>query len=144
MMSGLANALSIAMKYTKKMQMCAVLYRKKTIYSIGISSPITRKQLFTNKLFLPSIHAEVDAITKAFNNYVRIHKQPLHCNIVVTRYCGTSKPCFNCLELMRNPSFHIHIHNVSYFLNGKLKTEKLSDMKTSHVSRGFLEYKAIP
>lgn len=134
------QALAIAMHYTHRMQMCAVLYRKKTIYSIGLSSAITRKRLFTNKLFLPSIHAEVDAITKAFNNYVRVHHKPLHCDMIITRYCGTSKPCVHCLELMRNPCFHIHIHKVTYFMNNRLKTEKLSEINTTHISRGFLEY----
>lgn len=132
-----SNALEVAWNHTTKTQMCAVLYRKKIIYAVGLSSYMNRKQLFTSKIFLPSIHAEVDAMMKAFNNYVRMHHRPLHCNIIITRYRGTSKPCFHCLELMRNPSFHIHIHNVTYLVDEKIVTEKLSEMQTTHISRGF-------
>ena len=60
------KALEVAKSYVNKDQMVAILYRKKNIYAVGLSSTINRRQLFTSKLFLPSIHAEVDAILKAF------------------------------------------------------------------------------
>ena len=137
------KALEVAKSYVSKRQMVAVLYMKKNIYAVGLSSTMNRRQLFTSKLFLPSIHAEVDAMLKAFNNYVRIHHKPLHCNMLVIRYVGTSKPCLHCLQLMRNPSFHIFIHKVTYLEDGNMVTEKLSDIKTNHISRGFMDKPSI-
>ena len=137
------KALEVAKSYVSKRQMVAVLYMKKNIYAVGLSSTMNRRQLFTSKLFLPSIHAEVDAMLKAFNNYVRIHHKPLHCNMLVIRYVGTSKPCLHCLQLMRNPSFHIFIHKVTYLEDGKMVTEKLSNIKTNHISRGFMDKPSI-
>ena len=137
MTSSLLNAYTTAQSLTNRNRMVAILYRKKNIYSIGFSSSLTHKQLFNNRLYFPSIHAEVDAITRAFNKYVRINKKPLYCDILVTRYAGSSKPCINCLKMMKNPAFCIRIRNVSYCEDGELKTERLSDIKTDHISRGF-------
>lgn len=140
--ASLMHIYSIAQSLTSRDRMVAILYNKKKIYAIGYSSSLTHKQLFNNRLYFPSLHAEVDAITKAYNNYVRINKKILNCDILITRYVGSSKPCVNCLEVMKNPAFCIRIRNVSYCEDGQLKTEKLSELQTDHVSRGFKYMKA--
>ena len=137
MSKSLQNAFQIAQRYAIRPQMCAVLYRKKKVYAIGISSVLYRKQTFNNKIYMPSVHAEIDAVVKAYNNYVRIHKKPLYCDLVIARYIGCSKPCFNCLKILQSSAFQIYINKVSYMEDGKLKTEKLSNMSTDHISRGY-------
>ena len=139
MSKSLLNALEVAKRYIDQPKLlCAVLYKNKHIYAIGINSTLYRKQTFNNKVYMPSVHAEIDAIIKAYNNYVRIHRKPLYCNMVIIRYIGCSKPCLNCLKIMKNSSFQIFINKVSYIEDGMLKTEKLSEMTTDHISRGYL------
>ena len=135
--SGLMNAYSIAQSLVNRNRMVAVLYWKKTIYSVGFDASMPRKQLFNNRIYLPSIHAEVDCLARAYNSYVRINHRPLNADLLVLRHIGSSKPCIDCLRLMRSQCFCIHIRNVTYLEDRNLKTERLSKMETNHRSRGF-------
>ena len=122
--------------------MAAVIYRKKHIYSIGFSSTIEHLCYSDKKHHVPSTHAEMDAFRRAINDYVRIHRRKLSANIMIVRYLSTcyyaiSKPCLNCLKFMQLHQNEISIRNVSYGNNNELVTEKLCDIKTHHISRGW-------
>ena len=122
--------------------MAEVIYKKKHIYSIGYSSSIEHLCYSDKKYHVPSTHAEMDAIRRVINDYVRIHKRKLTANIMIVRYISTcyyaiSKPCIDCLKFMQINKKYVTIRNVTYGNNEGLVTEKLCDLETHHVSRGW-------
>lgn len=122
--------------------MAAVIYRKNHIIAIGFASPITHLKLVNAKSFLPSLHAEIDAFRKAYNGYCRTHKKHISANMLVVRlstynYYAISKPCLNCLKFLSTNIGSLSIKNISYADNDAIVTEKLANIKTSHISRGW-------
>lgn len=122
--------------------MAAVIYKGKTIYSIGYSSPLPHMVFANKKVTIPTLHAEMDAYRRAMNEYVRTHKKKLTANILIVRYLQSnyyahSKPCKNCLEFMRTNINSISVKHVIYANNSCLVTRKLMEIKTKHISRGW-------
>lgn len=122
--------------------MAAAIYRKNNILAIGFASPITHLKLVNAKSFLPSLHAEMDAFRKFYNSYCRTHKKHISANMLVVRfssynYYAISKPCINCLKFLSTNTGSLSIKNISYANNESIVTEKLENIKTSHISRGW-------
>ena len=84
--------------------------------------------------FMPSTHAEVDAIGKIKNK----KNKPKKLDIVVIRLTKTgalseSRPCYHCLCFMEKCS--LDIRNVYYSTSdGTIAKEKLSDMKSNPIT----------
>lgn len=122
--------------------MAAVIYKRNTIYSIGYSSPIPHMVFVNKKVTIPSLHAEMDAYRRAMNEYVRTHKKKLTANILIVRYLrsnyyANSKPCKDCLKFMKTNINSISVKFLTYANDSCLTTEKLIEIKTSHISRGW-------
>jgi len=84
--------------------------------------------------FMPSTHAEVDAIGKIKNK----KNKPKKLDIVVIRLTKTgilseSRPCYHCLCFMEKCC--LDIRNVYYSTSeGTIAKEKLSDMKSNPIT----------
>ena len=149
-MSTFDQLISIANDYfatcpKSEYRMIAILYHKSRIYAIGLSEDSHYKRMFHRTIYLPSVHAEISACIKVYNTYVRTHKKSLKADLFIMRNNSlgkgfSSKPCRDCIRLLRSDFPLIHINRVSYFENGKIITEKFSDISNDHVSRGFLKY----
>ena len=50
--------------------------------------------------------------------------------LVVKKNCGNSKPCVRCLNYLKS----LGVRRVYYSVDREIKMEKVSEMKTDHVS----------
>lgn len=127
-------------------EMVAIAYRKKSIISIGQSRFVPHKILKFCKLQLPSVHAEIDAISRMINECGETKKSSTRVDLFVMRYNsltgGCSKPCFDCLRMLKEyPFTGVKIRKVVYFRKGEVKETAFSDIKTNHKSRGWKWFK---
>ena len=84
--------------------------------------------------FMPSTHAEIDAISKIKNK----KNKPKKLDLLVIRLTKTgllaeSRPCYHCLCFMERAN--INIKNIYYSTaNGTIAKEKLHEMKTHPIT----------
>jgi hypothetical protein len=125
--------------------MCRVFYKvnrslkKARILSFGVN------QLGDSEGLHPGKHAEYDAIKKLLP--LKIKKRLMNVNILVIRISGknklqSSKPCVNCIEIMKSlpPKLGYNIQNVFYSNdNGDIVKSSLTqlDNEEKHYSRFY-------
>jgi deoxycytidylate deaminase len=125
---------------------CAILYNKSKIISVGWNNPLSHAKVFRSTYNLPSTHAEVDALKK----YIFTCKSPkrrIKVHIVVLRKNKTgkfvnSKPCKHCIEFMKSQlvSSFINIRNIIYVEDSEFKETTLNDITNEHVSYGWQHF----
>lgn len=128
--------------YAKKCKynMCAILYNKSKIISIGCNKFIGHSNVLGKKIMLPSRHAEIDVISKFINSNTKYKRQKV--NLLVLRLntngFGNSKPCANCIRFMKSAG--VLIKKVSYYENNRLITTSLNNLHNEHTSSGWKLY----
>lgn len=128
--------------YAKKCKynMCAILYNKSKIISIGCNKFIGHSNILGKKMMLPSRHAEIDVISKFMNSRVKYRRQKVNLLVLrINKYgFGNSKPCANCIKFMK--SINAPIKKVSYYEDSKLITTTLNKLDNQHTSSGWKLY----
>lgn len=82
--------------------------------------------------YIPSTHAEIEAMIRAQRWIARKKHKKIKLNLIVLRYSisgklGESRPCYHCLKELQ--ASNLNIKNVYYSdINGAIKKEKFSHM----------------
>ena len=127
-------------------KMVAIIYNKHKILSLGISNPSTYFKILGQKFQICAKHAEIDAIEKLI--FRKRNQTRINCSMIIVR-CNAdlkftcSKPCLNCLKVLQSNLIQslIHFKKIKYFdRNGKIKSEQLNEISTTHMSRGWRLY----
>ena len=128
-------------------KMCAILYNKSKILSIGWSTPFPYVKIFEKILDVPAIHAEIEAIKKLLNNKKSFSKKRIKANLIVFKLndkheFSNSKPCKNCIKLIHSPLIYknIHIKKILYYENGEFKKSNVNEIFNDHISYGWANY----
>ena len=124
--------------------MCAILYNKSQIYSVGYNTLISHAHIFRKKYMVPSIHAEVDAIRKFIYERVSPTRKRPKLKLIVLRKNNAgnfmnSKPCKNCISFMKSELVKnfINIREVTFYEDGGFKSCLLSSLESNHISSGW-------
>lgn len=129
----------------KKCTMCAIVFNKSKVLSIGTSLMIPhRKFCGVGRVYVPSVHAEIDALSRLLNDKARLRKKRLNADLFVishnslTSQSSSSKPCKDCIRMMCSGLFsNLKIRNIYYFSKGEIKKESLENIDTEFISSGW-------
>lgn len=124
--------------------MCAILYNKSQVYSIGYNKLINHVHIFRKKYIVPSIHAEVDAIRKFIHECDSPTRKRPKLKMIVLRKnkAGNfmnSKPCKNCIAFMKSELVKnfINIREVTFYEECGFKSCLLSTLESNYISSGW-------
>lgn len=127
--------------------MCAILYNKANIYAVGYNSYMSHARLFRKRLFIPSVHAEMSAVSKYIKTLVSPTRKRQKLNLIVLRKGSKgdfmdSKPCKHCITLLRSKlvTDFINLHKITFFESGEYKTLTLHELENNHVTKGWRRY----
>ena len=146
-MKSFISAIYNSTKPNRCSTMCAILYNKSSVISIGWNSPLPHAKIFRLTLNLPSTHAEVEVIRKVIFTRTSPTKKRLKANLIVLKQNKSgqftnSKPCKNCIEFMKSDlvSSFLNLRNITFFENNDFQTVRLSDLTTDHISFGWSKF----
>ena len=127
--------------------MCAILYNKANIYAVGYNSYMSHTRLFRKRLFIPSVHAEMNAVSNYIKTLVSPTRKRRKLNRVVLRKGSKgdfmdSKPCKHCITLLRSKlvTDFINLHKITFFEDGGYKTLSLHELENNHITKGWRRY----
>lgn len=134
----------------KESTVCAILYNKHNIISIGFNTVQTSAKICGHRVHVPSIHAEYDCINKCYlkqfkemSDSKRVKKSKLcSANMIIIRLnkqngFGFSQPCKECLKFLRNINF-LNLKKITFMdKNMCVLTEKIEDINDSYRSLGW-------
>lgn len=124
---------------------CCIIYHNSDILSIECNSVETIRYIGQFKYICPSVHAEVNAISKLIRPGLK-HRTKLNLFILrasKTGNIGNAIPCKHCLEFLKSDIITnlFNINKITYSLgNDIFMTQKLNDITTDHVSRGWRNF----
>lgn len=125
---------------------CCILYHGSDILSIECNSVEMVRYIGPFKYICPSVHAEVNAISKLVRPGI---KKRIKVNLFVLRASttgniGNAIPCKHCLEFLKSDIITklFNISKITYSINNTTcKTQKIDDITTEHISRGWKHFK---
>ena len=131
----------------KDSNVCAILYNKNKILSIGCNTPNTKISLFKHQLKLPSVHAEVRCISKFISTVPNKTRKVSSANLIIVRGSKDGKklmnsnPCKNCAEFITSMFINrfIRIKNIVYY-DKKVIKKNIYDLEFTHVSKGWKNF----
>lgn len=118
-------------------KMVAIIYTHHSVISVGVPKTISRLYIKGRRYDVPSIHAEIDAVVRLIN---------LDCHVkanmfVMKRNYGLSKPCHDCIEMLRKMR-QVKIKRVICWTERGMTTIRFNDLTNDHMSRGWSRWHA--
>lgn len=130
----------------EKSNVCCIIYHNSDILSIGCNSLETVRYIGQFKYLCPSVHAEVNAISRLIKPGI---KKRIKLNMFILRasktgLIGNAIPCKHCLEFLKSDMISnlFAINKITFSCDrSNFITKKMIDISNEHVSRGWLRFK---
>jgi len=132
--------------YVEGSELCAILYNKRNILSIGHNSPERSVPIFRIRMRVPAVHAEVRCISNFIKTVKHESRSKQSCDLVVIRVSkrgllGCSKPCKNCAEFITSlfVRHFLKIKTITYY-DTNIQSRTIYNLERDHISRGWKRY----